>query len=170
MTASERPWARHYFEEWQRRSGDPRLPYWLRVAAAAYGSHFDNGHATFKRGELALILGRPGKPYPNVKRAIEDAVEFEWLAPGSFYRCLIVPERLARKGDLWAKPKPCPVHLQKRRNGSKTTSGECFEPRSSTPDEGFEPRKPRQVSVSERAPLFLICPPNPTTAEGDLTA
>lgn len=106
-------WARHYLEEWQRRAGDPRLPHWLRVAAAAYGLHQENGHAPFKSGQLALILGSPGKPYKNVTRAIEDAVEYGWLGEGSFHRCLIVPMDVARKGSLTAKPAPCGFHTQR---------------------------------------------------------
>ena len=45
VVTAERPWARHYHETWQERAGDARLPFWLRVAALAYGSHTDNGHA-----------------------------------------------------------------------------------------------------------------------------
>jgi len=103
---TSRPWARHYQDEWHRRAGDPRLPYWLRVAALAYGSHVDNGHANYKRGQIALVLGKPGEPYDRVGRAISDAIEYGWLNPGSWWGCLIVPERAIRKGP-WMTPKPC---------------------------------------------------------------
>jgi hypothetical protein len=156
---TERPWARHYFDEWQSRAGDPRLPYWLRVAALAFGSHEDNGHARFKRGEIALVLGTPARPYTNVRRAIGDAVTYGWLADGSFWGCLIVPLHAVRKGP-WATPKPCPIHTNRSLSERKG-------PISSTPDERFEPVTAHSVSGSERAPLFLICPPTPTDNLGE---
>lgn len=115
----ERPWSRHYQDEWQSRAGDARLPYWLRVAALAYGSHQDNGHARFKRGEIALILGTPNgrggiTPLANVGRAISDAVEYGWLAPESFWGCLVVPAHHSKKGLLGHNP-PCPIHVKRSR-------------------------------------------------------
>lgn len=116
----EKPWARHYQEDWSRRSGDARLPYWLRVAAAAYGSHEDNGHATFKRGELSLILAsidpKSGEiiRYSNLNRAIEDAIAFGWLEPGSFWGCLIVPAHAIKKGQHGHSP-TCPIHARRSR-------------------------------------------------------
>jgi len=103
----ERPWARHYFDVWMERAGDPRFPPWLRVAALAYGSHLDNGHASFKRRQIALIVGRPGWPEPHVGRQIRVAVEYNWLAPGSWWGCLIVPRDAVRKGP-YGSPKKCP--------------------------------------------------------------
>lgn len=133
----ERPWARHYQEEWQRRAGNPSLPYWLRVVSAAYGSHQDNGHAVFKRGELSLILGTVDREtgevirYPNLERAIKDAVAYGWLAEGSFWGCLIVPAHAIKKGAHGHSP-PCPVHLKrasKLQAGSRrhlaVVGGEC---------------------------------------------
>lgn len=110
-------WARHYMDPWQSRAGDPRLPYWLRVAAIAYGRHQDNGHATFKRGQIALILGRPDgfggvQPYVNVGRAIEDAVQYGWLASESFWGCLVVPSHAVKKGPLGHNP-PCGIHSKR---------------------------------------------------------
>lgn len=77
-------WARRSQEEWHRRSGDRRLPKWLGVAALAYGSHGNNGHATFKRGDVGTALGEPGRPMNRrrVHEHIQLAVEFEW-------RCLV---------------------------------------------------------------------------------
>lgn len=111
-------WARHYQHVWEERAGDPRLPLWLRVAALAYGRHDSNGHAPFKRGQVALILGRPpddtGGPHPldrrEVWRAIDRAVMFEWLAEGSNARCLVVPAHAVKKGRLGEREKPCPIH------------------------------------------------------------
>jgi hypothetical protein len=40
-------WAKHYMYVWEDRSGDPRLPSWLRIVCLAYGMHKANGHANF---------------------------------------------------------------------------------------------------------------------------
>lgn len=108
-----RPWARHFLDVWQERAGDPRLPPWFRVAALAYGSHQNNGHAPFKPGQVALVLGgidaSTGEfiPCRNVTRPISLAVEFGLLAPGSYHRCLIVPSHAVRKGAMFTAPTVC---------------------------------------------------------------
>ena len=160
--SGERPWARHFMDEWQSRAGDSRLPYWLRVTALAYGSHTDNGHARFKRGEIALILGHVDPTsgevvrYVNVSRAIDDAVTYGWLSPDSFWGRLIVPAHAIRKG-AWDTPKPCPIHVKRKANHSLT---EWFSTSQPTPNERFSDVTAQSLSGSERAPLFLICPPN----------
>jgi hypothetical protein len=35
----------HRQQAWEERSGDPRLPRWMRVTALAYAKHRGNGHA-----------------------------------------------------------------------------------------------------------------------------
>lgn len=119
MSAAEknREWARHFQDLWFERSGDPRLPYWLRVTALAYGRHGTNGHARFRQGEVSMILatvdenGIP-QPYRNVQRAIRMAVEFGWLDDGSYWGCLIVPACAIRKGDWHSKQGACPLTQQ----------------------------------------------------------
>lgn len=108
-------WARHSREEWHRRSGDPRLPKWLRVAALAYGSHGNNGHASFKRGDVAATLGMPGEPLDRrrLHEHIAMAVEFGWLADGSTSMCLIVPFHAVDKGPIGKPKKPCPIHTRR---------------------------------------------------------
>lgn len=112
---AERPWSRHYFDGWQTKAGNPQLPHWLRVAASAYGAHDDDGHARFKRGELSTILGHIDPDsgafvrYGNLSRAIAEAVEYRWLAPGSYWGCLIVPAHDIRKGDLSRRSGTCPL-------------------------------------------------------------
>lgn len=164
----ERPWARHYLEVWQERAGDDRYPYWLRVAALAYGSHLDNGHARFKRGEIAMILGRidpaTGElvPYRNVSRAIVIAVEYGWLDPASFWGCLVVPAHAIKKGEHGRDP-VCPIHAKRRREGKESpaearesTLSERFKPRKPTLTERFEPSRAHSVSGSEREPLSSL--------------
>ena len=121
MKTTETPWARHYQDAWHERAGDRRLPKWLRVAALAYGSHENNGHARFKRGEVALVLGtvdhQTGEVIPldrrELFRVIGQAVEYEWLMPDSTARCLIVPAHAVKKGSLTAPVKPCPIHVRR---------------------------------------------------------
>lgn len=120
--APSRVWARHYQDAWQDRSGDARLPKWLRVASLAYGCHEDNGHAVFKRGEVALVLATvdhiTGEVVPLDRRrlheVIQHAVEYGWLEPGSKPRCLIVPAHAIKKGTIGNPDKPCPIHVRRR--------------------------------------------------------
>lgn len=160
MTASG-AWARHYQETWQSRAGDPRLPYWLRVAAAGYGSHRDNGHAIFKRGELALILGTVDsdtgeiRPYENLARAITDAVEFGWLEPESFWGCLIVPAHAIKKGNHGRGP-ACPIHVKRRQRACEPLTTRAIRNLKATPDEGFEARTAHHMSASTLKPLSSV--------------
>lgn len=115
------PWARHYLATWHERSGDSRLPMWLRVSCLAYGAHAANGHALFRPGDVALVLGTvdpaTGEIRPmqkaNVQRTITQAVEYGWLAPGSSALCLVVPGHAIQggKGDPGAK---CPQEARHR--------------------------------------------------------
>lgn len=142
----------------------------MRVASAAYGAHRDNGHAIFKRGELALILAtidpETGEihPYLNVGRAIADAIEYGWLDAGSYWGCLIVPAHKVRRGDLASKQKRC--HLAERHDRVRYTNrslSEGFDPASSTLSEGFTSRTAHSVRDSTLNPLSLIlCPSEPT--------
>lgn len=158
-----RVWARHYQDDWQARAGDPRLPYWLRVAALAYGSHANNGHARFKRGQIALVLatvdGDTGevRPFANVRREIARAVEYGWLVEGSYWACLIVPAHSIRKGELSRVPR-CPLHPrhQERANRSLSERKEVVTP---TPSERFNERSVHSVSGSERDHLSSVLLP-----------
>jgi len=163
-----RVWSRHYHDDWMRRAGDDRLPYWLRVAAAAYGAHGESGHATFKRGDLALILATVDqgtgeiRPYTRVGRAIADAVAYGWLENGSYWGCLIVPARSIRRGSLTTRPKPCPQavrHARARTPNPPLNGG--FGVHSSPPDGGFEPPTSHSVAGSVRKHLSSISVPNP---------
>ncbi len=121
MVRREGEWARHYQDSWLERSGSPALPRWLRVVALAYGSHDNDGHARFKRGEVALVLAGPfprgevPKPLSRqrVHEAVRQAVELGFLDEGSIPMCLIVPAHDVRKGSLDGKSKPCPVHKRR---------------------------------------------------------
>jgi len=111
------PWARHYQRVWEERAGDPRMPYWLRVAALAYGKHAANGHAVFKAGQIGLILATVNTATGEIKaldrgsvqRAIRSAVEYGWLASESRSRCLVVPGH-AIIGGLGGERDVCPQH------------------------------------------------------------
>lgn len=150
---TERPWARHYHETWQERAGDDRLPYWLRVAALAYGSHLDNGHARFKRGEIGLVLGKVDTesgellPYENVRHAIRTAVEYGWLEPESFWGCLVVPAHAIKKGEHGRKP-ACPIHAKRRREGRETAAERLGEPQTGHSVTALRPSNRRSVTAS----------------------
>lgn len=154
-------WARHYQEVWQSRAGDPRLPHWLRVTAAAYGSHSDNGHARYKRGELALILGTVDgitgeiKPYRNLGRAIDDAIAYGWLEPESFWGCLVVPAHAIKRGGLGSNP-ACPIHVKRARKDDESLTQRGIRDLKSTLSEGFEARITHSVSDSTLNPLSSV--------------
>lgn len=171
MSRGERPWARHYQDEWHRKAGNPDLPYWLRVAALAYGSHGYNGHATFKRGDIALVLATADpetgeiQPYENVGRAIRDAIEYGWLAAESYWGCLVVPAHAIKKGNHgWTSE--CPAHKKK---GTRSQREPLTERRlrdlPATASDGFDVRNPHSVTGSQRAPLSLVLSPDPTDDE-----
>jgi len=117
-------WARHYQDVWHERSGDWRLPRWLRVVCLAYGAHDNAGHARFKRGELALILASvdpdSGAVIPlsrqRVHEAVQQAIGLGFLADGSIPMCLVVPAHDVIKGPLDQSPTPCPIHVRKAKS------------------------------------------------------
>ena len=123
MTSESNPWARHYQESWHERSGNSRLPRWLRLVCLAYGTHDNAGHARFKRGEVALVLATPdpqsGAVIPlsrqRVHEAVQQAIDLGFLADGSIPMCLIVPAHDVKKGPLNAPSKPCPIHIRRAR-------------------------------------------------------
>lgn len=181
--SAERPWARHYHEVWSERAGDDRLPYWLRVTALAYGSHLDNGHARFKRGEIALILGKLDPDtgevmsFEKVTRAIETAVSYGWLEPESFWGCLVVPAHAIKKGEHGRKP-VCPIHARRRREGRETAaelartghsvSGSVDPKRQSVSGSGV--RTLHSVSGSERGALSSLLTHAVAPTDGEATA
>lgn len=87
------------------------MPLWIRVASLAFGCHRRNGHATFKTGEIAEILGTPGTPLSasSVSNAIKLAKNAGWIADQSNARCLMVPPH-AVTGGLGHPNDRCPVH------------------------------------------------------------
>lgn len=110
------PWTRHFQHAWHDDALNPRFPFPLRVAFLAYGTHKANGHARFKQGEIAKVLGRldeDGHPVPadrrTVYRAIRQAVEYGLLADGSKALCLIVPSHRIR-GGMGNEHAPCDRH------------------------------------------------------------
>jgi hypothetical protein len=123
------PWAAHSQSEWENRAADATLPNWLRVVCYAYGRHEANGHATFTRGQLAWLLGRPPTskhPFTratkyDVRDAIAIAVRHGWLAVGSCSECLIVPAH-AIEGPIGNSEAPCPVHDRKTKRKLKVAA------------------------------------------------
>jgi hypothetical protein len=107
----EPTWAKHYRHVWENRAANPHLPLWARLVALAYGTHEANMHTNFRRGDLSLILGEPGKgrrDRSTLRKALAAAVQYGWLAEGSSSECLVVPAGavVGPPGDPF---KPCPV-------------------------------------------------------------
>jgi hypothetical protein len=120
------PWAKHYQSAWDNRAANTELPLWMRVVCLAYGRHEANGHASFQRGDLSWILGKPSKIGGDFKRrdrhtirdAIAVAVRYGLLAEGSCSECLVVPPN-AIQGPLGNPDKPCAVHQRKKAQKSR---------------------------------------------------
>jgi hypothetical protein len=93
------------------RAANPTMPLWIRVASLAFGCHRRNGHATFKPGEIAEILGTPGEPLSpsSVSNAVKLAKNAGWIAEESSARCLVVPPH-AVQGGLGHPNDRCPIH------------------------------------------------------------
>lgn len=127
---AEGSWARHFQEPWHDDALNPRFPMPLRVAFLAYGTHKANGHARFRQGEIAKVLGAPhldddGHPVKadrrTVYRAIQQAIDHGMLAPGSRALCLIVPShRIA--GGLGDENAPCDRHRSKAKGTARRLS------------------------------------------------
>jgi|BarGraNGADG00212_1021973.scaffolds.fasta_scaffold06480_6 hypothetical protein len=119
-------WAIHSQRGWEEYAGNPRLPLWLRVTSLAFGKHRSNGHAEFRIGEVALVLSRVNitsgeitvPDRQAVQRAINKAIEYEFLIAGSGARCLIVPGGMIRQGPGNAN-EPCAWHTGVRRTRAR---------------------------------------------------
>lgn len=129
MSAQEEAWARHFQRPWHDDALNPRFPFALRVAFLAYGTHQANGHARFKQGEIAAVLGHldeDGHPVPadrrTVHRSIRQAIDFGLLDPSSKAMCLVVPSHRV-SGGLGDDKAPCIRHpkpvSERRRNHLK---------------------------------------------------
>lgn len=111
----QNPFGIHRQAVWRERAAvraaNPSLDNWIRVAALAFGCHRRNGHAAFKTGEIAEILGTPGEPLsPSaVSNAIKLAKNAGWIAEESTARCLVVPPH-AVGGGLGHPNDRCPTH------------------------------------------------------------
>lgn len=107
----QNPFAMHRQAVWRERAADPALPTWIRLAALALGCHRRNGHANFRQGEIAEILGTPGNPLSasSVSNAIRLAKKAGWIAQESGARCLVVPPH-AVQGGLGHPGDRCAVH------------------------------------------------------------
>lgn len=74
--------------------------------------------------------------FENVGRAIETAVAYGWLAPESFWGCLVVAAHAIKKGEHGHDP-TCPIHLKRRCQGLETLTERRLRALPATPSEGF---------------------------------
>jgi hypothetical protein len=118
-------WTKHYQSAYLEDAANPAYPNAIRVAFLAYGRHKANGHARFRQREIANVLGEvdqdgtfvPANKYA-VNRAINTAISYGLLAPGSKTLCLIVPGHRIR-GHHGEADAPCDRH---RRPARKATA------------------------------------------------
>lgn len=113
-------WSRHFQEPWAEDALNDVYPMPLRVAFLAFGRHRANGHAVFRQGEVANVLGRfddrgtwLAADRRTVHRAIQAAVKYGLLAEGSKALCLVVPSHRVT-GGMGAADTPCRRHPETR--------------------------------------------------------
>jgi hypothetical protein len=121
----DNPFAMHRQSFWEEQAATLPLA-WQRLGAIAFATHKRNGHANFKPGDLAMMLGRPGPDGweslspTHLSNLIATAKKAGWLAPESNSRCLVVPCH-AIQGGLGNPNDKCAVHHGKRRRGNGVT-------------------------------------------------
>lgn len=122
------PWVMGNQEAFKDLATSDALPRWLRATYAAYGHLGGNGHATFRRSELAALLGdhTQGVSVPTerqrVREAIDGAIDRGLLEKGSKALCLIVP-RAAIAYGAGNPGTPCRRHPKTRRNDETVPDG-----------------------------------------------
>jgi hypothetical protein len=121
----DNPFAMHRQSFWEEQAATLPL-LWQRLGAIAFATHKRNGHANFKPGELAMMLGKPGSSGweslspSQISNLIASAKKAGWLASESNSRCLVVPHH-AITGGLGNEGERCAVHHGKRRRGNGVT-------------------------------------------------
>jgi hypothetical protein len=103
-------WVRHFQSPMFERAQDSDLPLWQRVAFLAWAKCRPNGHATFRRGELARFFAQDRA---NLQRAIREAVTRGWIDPQSCAECLVPNPHEVQGGWGGDAEAPCAVHERK---------------------------------------------------------
>ena len=103
----EPPWVKTSQQGWEYRARTLRQPLWLRVACMSYARVGANGHAGFRPGELARILG--DKHRQAIDRAVRTAIEYGWLDETSCSECLIPPGDFVEM-SFGSSRKECVIH------------------------------------------------------------
>jgi len=115
--ASGSEWAAYAQVEMSRWAKDAAVtPLAVRVLFAAMGRHDRNGHARFRSGELADVLGSidvtTGEVRPARRGAVSDAIKaakrLGYITDESFARCLVLSRHTFQKS--WGSPQPCAAH------------------------------------------------------------
>jgi hypothetical protein len=114
-TGSE--WGAYAQQEMSRWAKDGAVtPLAVRVLFAAMGRHDRNGHARFRSGELADVLGSidvtTGEVRPARRDSVSDAIKaakrLGYITDESTVRCLVLSRHVFQKS--WGSPAPCAVH------------------------------------------------------------
>ena len=118
----DNPFTMHRQSFWEEQAATLPL-LWQRLGAIAFSTHKANGHANFKPGELAFMLGKPGPSGweslspSQLSNLIAAAKKAGWITPESNSRCLVVPHH-SISGGLGNQYEKCAVHHGKRRRGN----------------------------------------------------
>jgi hypothetical protein len=114
-TGSE--WGAYAQAEMSRWAKDGAVtPLAVRVLFAAMGRHDRNGHARFRPGELADVLGSIDVMTGEVRTARRDSVSdavkaakrLGYIGEESTVRCLVLSRHCFQKS--WGSADPCEVH------------------------------------------------------------
>jgi hypothetical protein len=114
-TGSE--WGAYAQGEMSRWAKDGAVtPLAVRVLFAAMGRHDRNGHARFRPGELADVLGSidvtTGEIRPARRGAVSDAIKaakrLGYITDESFARCLVLSRHIFQ--NSWGSPQVCAAH------------------------------------------------------------
>lgn len=114
MTRYKRGFAMHQQSPWTEQARNPKVDLWLRVAFLAFGTHGRNGHAPFYNAreiaERTTPLRRPVPDDRQVRRAIADAIDRNFLTEQSGSKCLVVPSYWISGGSTGSEHAVCRRH------------------------------------------------------------
>lgn len=115
--AGDSQWGAYSQTELSRWSKQAEItPLAVRILFAAMGRHDSSGHARFRPGELADVLGSVdtvtgelvAARADSVSKAIRAAKHLGYITEESTVRCLVLSRHTFQKA--WGSTKPCAYH------------------------------------------------------------
>lgn len=89
-------WLKIYVAPLENLAMSTDLPAYHRLHLLALARAEPNGHAEFKTGVLARLMGKDGQPHHDIGAAVHRGIETGLLHPSSMSTCLVLPEKLAQ--------------------------------------------------------------------------